>query len=189
MASKKSGKTELAARYAVALYELASENKAVDQVADDLVALKRLLADSRDLKRLVRSPAITRQDQFKALDAVMLQAGLADLTRRFVGVVTYNRRLFALDAIIEAFETELADRRGDIRVDIKAARPLSDTQTRSLEESLRERLGARVKTAITIDPGLLGGMVLRVGSRMIDYSLKSKIDRLQIAMKSPGGAL
>lgn len=189
MASKKASKGELAARYAAALYELASENKAVDQVADDLAKLKILLAESRDLSRLLRSVAIPRADQFRALRAVMGEAGMSELTQRFLGVITENRRLFALPDIIEAFRNLMAERRGEVRVDVRVARPLTDGQKDNLDNTLRAILDAKVDAAVTVDPALLGGMIVRVGSRMIDSTLKSKIDRMQIAMKSPGGAV
>lgn len=189
MASRKAGMTELAARYAAALYELASDNKSVDQVADDLETIKRLLDASPDLTRLVRSPAISRGEQLGAMNAVMETAGVTDLVRRFVGVVANNRRLFALPAIITAFRNELARRRGEIRVTVAVARPLSEQQGQMLEDALKGSVGAKVNTTVTVDPDLLGGMVVRVGSQMIDNSLKTKIDRLQLAMKAPGGAL
>lgn len=188
MASKNAGVSELAVRYAAALYELASENKAVDQVAGDLENLKRMLAQSPELYRLIRSPAIQRSEQFQVLDLIMTQLGVLDLTRRFVGTVARNRRMFALPAIIDSFRSVLADRRGEVRAQVTVARPLTDEQRSTLDETLKGIFGAKVTPEIGVDPNLLGGIVVRVGSRMIDSTLKTKIERLQLAMKSPGGA-
>lgn len=187
MASTGTGASELAARYSTALFELADESKALDQVAGDLAALKQILAESADLRRLVRSPVISRADQGRAMAAVLDKAGISDLTRRFVGLVAKNRRLFALSAMIDAFLAELRRRRGEATAHVTAARPLSDAQLKAVTEALRRSAGNKVSVDVTVDPQLLGGMIVRYGSRMIDSSLRTKLNKLQIAMKASGG--
>jgi F-type H+-transporting ATPase subunit delta len=176
----------LAARYATALFDLADERRALDAVAAELQQIKRLLAESEDLRRLVRSPVLSREEQERAMAAVLTEAGVSDLVRRFVGLVASNRRLFALEAMIDAFLAELARRRGEMVAEVTAAAPLSEAQERALVDQLKQALGAKVTIDVKTDPSLLGGMVVRVGSRMIDYSLKSKLARLQTAMKGVG---
>lgn len=173
----------IAGRYAAALYELADEGKALDPVAGDLSALKGLIAESPDLAKLVRSPLIDRADKAAAMNSVLEKAGAHDLTRRFIGVVARNNRLFALPGMIDAFLAELAQRRGEITAEVASARPLNESQLNSIAETLRSALGGRVAIEPRIDPSLIGGLVVRVGSRMIDSSLKSKLQRLQVAMK------
>ena len=173
----------IAGRYAAALYELADESKALDAVADDLRALKSLISDSDDLAKLIRSPLIDRDDKAAAMNSVLKQAGCDDLTRRFIGVVASNNRLFALPGMIDAFLAELAQRRGEITAEVASAKPLSENQLASISETLQSALGGRVAIEPRVDPSLIGGLVVRVGSRMIDGSLKSKLQRLQVAMK------
>jgi F-type H+-transporting ATPase subunit delta len=187
VASTGTGVSELARRYSTALYELADENKALDEVAGDLVTLKGLLAESDDLRRLVRSPVISREDQGRAVAAVLEKAGISDLTRRFIGLVARNRRLFALGAMSDDFLNELHRRRGEARAEVTAARPLSDAQLAAVTEALRRSTGSKVDVAVLVDPGLLGGMVIRFGSRMIDSSVRTQLNKLQIAMKASGG--
>ncbi len=186
MAASPSVSEGLAQRYAKALFELADEARSLDAVAGDLKTIRALLADSADLVRLVRSPLIGRDAQARALDAVLAKAGISDLVRRFVGVVARNRRLFALDGMAESFLAELARRRGEMTAEVVSAHPLSEAQTVKLSDELKRALGARVDVALSVDPSLLGGLIVRVGSRMIDSSLKTKLDRLQLAMKGIG---
>ena len=183
MAAQSTASAGLASRYATALFDLADEAKALDAVADDLKALQAMLSDSADLRRLVTSPLLGRQDQSRAIDAVLQKAGITDLTRRFVGVVTANRRLFAIGAMITAFLEELARRRGEVTAAVRVAHPLSDTQRDALTDQLKRAVGAKVTVDLQVDPSLLGGMVVKVGSRLVDSSLRSKLDRLQLAMK------
>jgi F-type H+-transporting ATPase subunit delta len=176
----------LGQRYAKALFDLADETKALDQVAGDLRTLRRLLAESPDLTRVVRSPLLGREAQGRAVDAVLERAGASDLVRRFVGVVAANNRLFALDRMAKAYLDELARRRGEMTAEVATAHPLTDRQTAALSDQLKKALGAKVDLSVKVDPSLLGGMVVRVGSRMIDSSIKTKLDRLQLAMKGIG---
>lgn len=187
MASTGTGVSELATRYSTALYELADEGKILDQVATDLSGLRTLLAESDDLRRLVGSPVVSRADQGRAMAAVLERAGVSDLTRKFVGLLAANRRLFALGAFIDAFLAELGRRRGETRARVTAARPLSDAQVRSIEDALKRSTGVAVSVDVSVDPALLGGIIVRHGSRMIDGSVRAKLNKLQIAMKASGG--
>ncbi|GAB4237602.1 MAG: F0F1 ATP synthase subunit delta [Kiloniellaceae bacterium] len=178
--------SDLAGRYASALLDLADEQKVLDQVADDLKALRSLVSESEDLRRLLSSPVFSREEQSKAMAALMEKAGIGDLTRRFVLVVADNHRLFALPAMIEAYLAELAQRRGEITAEVTAARSLSDSQQAALLEALRSAVGSKVQLDLKVDPALIGGLVVKVGSRMVDSSLRSKLQRLQLAMKGVG---
>jgi F-type H+-transporting ATPase subunit delta len=176
----------LAERYAAALYELADEGKALDRVADDLRQLSRLLNDSADLTRLIRSPVLGRQEQGRAMQAVLAKAGVDALTAKFIGLVAQNRRLFAIPAMIKAFLATLARRRGEIAAEVTSAQALSPTQADAVMAALRQAVGAKVSVETRVDSSLLGGMVVRVGSRMVDSSLKTKLQKLELAMKGLG---
>lgn len=186
MASEATGVSGLAARYAAALFELADERLDLDAVADNLRELRAMLRDSPELSRLIRSPVLSREAQGQAIAALAERAGLARLTADFLAVVARNRRLFAVPAMIEAFLAKLAERRGEVTAEVTTAAPLSEAQHAALIEQLRRAVGRRVTVDTRVDPALLGGMVVRVGSRMIDGSLRSKLQRLQTAMKSIG---
>lgn len=183
MASEARGVSGLAERYGVALFDLADERKELDAVARDLQALRALLRESADLRRLIRSPVLSREEQGKAIIAIAQQAGLAPLTRNFLGLLARNRRLFALPEIIGGFLSRLAERRGEVTAQVLAAQDLSPAQRAAVDEQLRKAVGRKVAIDVQIDPSLLGGLVVKVGSRMIDASLKSKLHRLQLAMK------
>lgn len=174
----------VAQRYATALFDLADEAKALDQVADDLRGVRAALAESDDLRRLLTSPALSRDAQSSAMAAILEAGGAGELTRKFVGLVAYNRRLFVLPVMIEAYLAELARRRGEMTARVRSAHPLSDQQQSALIDQLKTSFGVKVDMDLTVDPALLGGMVIQVGSRMIDNSLRSKLDRMQIALKA-----
>jgi F-type H+-transporting ATPase subunit delta len=178
--------SDLAGRYAAALLDLADERKALDQVADDLQALRAMIADSEDLRRLLNSPVISRDEQRRAMTAVMEKAEIGELTKRFVLVVASNHRLFALPAMITGYLAELARRRGEITAEVTSARSLSDAQQSALLEALRSAVGSKVQLDLKTDPALIGGLIVKVGSRMIDSSLRSKLQRLQLALKGVG---
>ena len=186
MASQGTGVSGLAGRYASALFELADENKALDRTATDLTGLKRMLAESPDLARMVRSPVLSRGEQGKAMAAIMEKAGFSELTRRFIGLVAQNRRLFALTSMIDAFLAELARRRGEMTARVTTARPMSDAQVRALSDTLRASMGSQVDVEVSVDPALIGGMIVKVGSRMVDSSVRTKLNKLQLAMKGVG---
>jgi F-type H+-transporting ATPase subunit delta len=186
LASEATGVSGLAERYAAALFELADERRELDAVADDLRQLRAMLADSADLTRLVRSPILSREEQGKAIAALAEHAQLSRLVRDFLAVVARNRRLFAVPAMIDAYLHKLAERRGEITAEVTAAQPLSEAQLGSLTEQLRRSLGRRVSVEVRVDPALIGGLIVKLGSRMVDASLASKLRRLQLAMKSAG---
>ena len=186
MASEATGVSGLAERYAAALFDLADERHALDAIAGDLRELRAMLRDSSDLTRLMRSPVLSRDAQGKAVAALSERAGLSALTRDFLGVVARNRRLFAVPAMIEAYLKKLAARRGEVTAEVTVARPLDATRQGLLLEQLRRAVGARVAVDIRVDPGLLGGMIVKVGSRMVDASLSSRLQRLRLAMRASG---
>lgn len=176
----------LAARYALALYELADEGKVLDEIASDLSALRQLLEDSPEFARLIRSPVLTRDDQSRGILAVADKAGANPLTAKFLGVLAANRRLFAMPRMIDAYLAELACRRGEVAAQVTSAVSLSAEQVASVTEALRKVVGQKVTVDLTVDPSLIGGLIVRVGSRMIDSSLRTKLQRLQFAMKGIG---
>jgi F-type H+-transporting ATPase subunit delta len=183
VAASSAGFSGLAERYAAALFELADEQKALDQVAGDLRQLRAMISESAEFQRLIRSPVLSRAEQGRAINAIAEQAGFSQLTRNFIGLVAQNRRLFVVPAIIDAFLALLAERRGEVTAQVTAAQPLTDAQRTLVEEQLKRAVGSKVAVEIKIDPSLLGGMVVKVGSRMVDASLKSKLHRLETAMK------
>jgi F-type H+-transporting ATPase subunit delta len=184
LASETTGVSGLAARYAAALFDLADERRILDEVASDLRQLRAMVQASPDLLRLIRSPILSRGEQSRGIEALVEAAGLSSLVRDFLGVVARNRRLFAVPAMIEAFLAELAARRGEVTAEVFAAQPLSEAQFAALNEELRRSIGSRVSVDVRVDPGLIGGLVVKLGSRMVDGSIKSKLQRLQLAMKS-----
>ena len=186
MAAESTGVSGLAERYAGALFELADERHALDQAAGDLREVRAMLAASQDLGRMVRSPVLSRAAQGKAIEAVAQQAQLSQLTRDFLAIVARNRRLFAVPAMIEAFLAKLAERRGEVTAEITAAQALSKAQQDALTEQLRRVVGSRVAIDVKVDPSLLGGMVVKIGSRMVDGSVKGQLQRLQLSMKGIG---
>ena len=183
MASNSQG---LAGRYASALFELAESERALDDVAANLVQLRQLIAESPELERLVRSPALSREDQAKGMAAVLEKGGAHALTLKFVGSVTMNRRLFVIDDIIKEFLAELARRRGEVAADVTSAVELGQAQINAVTAALREAVGQKVAVNLAVDPSLIGGLIVRVGSRMVDSSIRTKLQRLQFAMKGVG---
>jgi F-type H+-transporting ATPase subunit delta len=186
VASDLSGVSGIAARYAAALYELADEATALDATAADLAALRSMIAGNADLARFLRSPLVGREAQTKGMLAVLDAAKVSDLVRRFVGVVGAHRRLFALAPMIEAFLATLARRRGEASAEVTSARPLSEGESQRLAEALKTAVGKKVTIAAKVDPGLIGGLVVRVGSRMVDNSVRTQLNKLQRALKAAG---
>ena len=176
----------VAGRYAAALFELADGQKATDAVESDLDGLQTLLDESNDLRRLVESPAFTKEAQGQALAAVLDKAGVKGLTAQFIGVVADNRRLFALPGMIKAYKQMAAEKRGEISAEVTSAVELTAGQRKELSESLKEKLGSDVQLVEKVDQSILGGLIVKVGSRMIDTSLKTKLNALKYAMKEVG---
>jgi F-type H+-transporting ATPase subunit delta len=183
VASDATGISGIAGRYATALYDLADEQKALDAVKADLEAVRALIDDSADLRLLIRSPLFTRRDQARAVAAVLEAAGISDLVRRFVAVVADNRRLFALPDMIVAYGALLAERRGEVAAEVTSAAPLSEAQLAAIDTALRGAVGGKIAVDTRVDPDIIGGLIVKIGSRMIDNSLKTKLQRLQLAMK------
>jgi F-type H+-transporting ATPase subunit delta len=184
LASETTSVSGLAERYAAALFDLADERRILDEVASDLLQLRAMMQASPDLLRLIRSPILSRDEQSKGIGALAERAGLSPLVRDFLAVVARNRRLFAAPAMIEAFLAELARRRGEVTAEVTAAQPLSEAQLAALNEQLQRSSGSRVSVDVRVDPALIGGLVVKLGSRMVDGSIRSKLQRLQLAMKS-----
>jgi F-type H+-transporting ATPase subunit delta len=184
LASEASGLSGIAERYATALYDLADESKSLDAVAQDLRNLRNLIDGSPDLRRFLRSPLINRQDQTKGMQAVLDAAKIGDLVRRFVGVVGGNRRLFALPGMIDAFLRQLAKRRGEVTVHVSSARPLSSEQAAELSDALKKSVGQKINIESKVEPELIGGLVVRVGSRMVDTSIRTQLQKLRRALRA-----
>jgi len=176
----------MAARYALALFELADEQRKLDVVADDLRALDSAIEENEDLRRMMASPVIGRAAQGQAMEAVLKNAGADELTQRFIGVTAGNRRLYALRHVIRAYLDELAKRRGEVTAEVTSARALTDEQSKAVEDALQRVEGRNVALSLRVDPALLGGLVVKVGSRMIDSSLKTQLERMKLVMKGAG---
>ena len=183
MSSDIAGASGLAGRYATALYELAEADKQLDTVAQDLSAISGMVADSDDLSRLIRSPVIARDDQIAAMDAILTEAGVSELTKRFIGVVAQNRRLFALTGMIKQFQGILARRRGELTAEVTTAQALTDAQRQAIEDGLKKAMGTKVAVDARVDEDLLGGLMVKVGSRMIDSTIKTKLQQLRLSMR------
>ncbi|MEJ5975459.1 F0F1 ATP synthase subunit delta [Novosphingobium sp. PS1R-30] len=173
----------LQGRYASALFDLASEKGFVTAVESDLDKLGEALKGSPDLAALIRNPKISRDDTAKAMDAVSGVLGLSDLTKNFIGVLAANRRLSALPEIVRAFATIAAAQRGEVTAEVTSAHPLSDDQISQLSQKLKAREGKEVKIKASVDPEILGGLVVRIGSRQIDSSIRTRLNTLANAMK------
>jgi len=173
-------------RYALALFALADEAGELEQVEADLVALRELLRESEDLRACVRSPLFSRDAQAAALAGIAERAGFCDLLRRFLGLVARKRRLRALSGMIDAFESLMDRRRGRTRVDVRAAQPLDATETAALADALRSAVDGEVVPVVRLDPGLIAGLVVRVGSRMVDNSTRSRLERLRLRLQEAG---
>lgn len=173
----------LAGRYASALFELAAEAGTVSAVEGDLEKLSAALSESSDLAAVTTNPQISRGQQADAVAAVAKVLGLNDLTARFLGVLADNRRLSQLPGMIRAFRTIAAAQRGEVTAEVASAHPLSAEQLESLRTKLTAREGRTVKVSSTVDPDLLGGLVVTIGSKRIDGSIRTRLNTLAQAMK------
>jgi F-type H+-transporting ATPase subunit delta len=173
----------IAERYALAVFELAQEQKVVETVGRDLATLKALIAQSADLARLVHAPIFTRREQQKGMDAILVKMGADPLTARFVLLLAAKRRLYLLPDAIRAFEKLLAKQLGQVDAEVASARALSDAECAALKAALKSKLGRDPQLHTSVDPALLGGLVVKVGSRMIDSSLRTKLNGIRLAMK------
>ena len=173
----------VAGRYATALFELARESGAIDAVKADLDRFGALIAESDDFKRLVRSPVFSSAEQEHAVAAVLDAAGIGGLAANFFKTVASNRRLFAVEAIIRGFEALVAAEKGEVVAEVTVAQPLSDAHAATLKDALDQMTGKHVQIAVSVDPSLLGGLKVKIGSRLVDASLKTKLNSIRTAMK------
>jgi F-type H+-transporting ATPase subunit delta len=173
----------MAGRYATALFELAREENAVDAVRRDLERFDALIAESADLRRLVRSPVFSADEQLAALSAVLQRAGIGGLAGKFLQLVTANRRLFAVRDMIKAFRELVADQRGEATAEVTVAEALKHDHVAALKSALKEVSGKDVDLHVKIEPAILGGLVVKLGSRMVDTSLRTKLNGIRQAMK------
>ncbi len=173
----------MAGRYATALFELALETSELDAVRADLERFDAMLGDSADLSRLVRSPVFSADEQVKALDAVLAKAGIGGLSAKFLNVLTANRRLFAVRAVIRDFRRLVANHKGEVTAEVTLAEKPSDAHLAAIKNALNTVTKKDVQVAINVDPAIIGGIVVKVGSRMVDSSLRTKLNAIKHAMK------
>ncbi len=173
----------LAGRYATALFGLARDEKEIDAVTRSLDTLEAAMTESADFRTLVTSPLVGRADACKALRALSPTLGADPITAKFLGVLAGNGRLSELKAVIKAVRRLAADYRGETTAEVTSAHPLSDVQVATLKSNLKARLGRDVAIDAKVDPHLLGGLVVRLGSQMIDASIRTKLNTLANAMK------
>lgn len=173
-------------RYATALFELALEEKKVDEVARDIERFDALIAGSEDLQRLVQSPAFSAAEQGRAIEAILAKAKITGTAAKFVGLLARNRRLFVLRDVIAAFRTLVSRHRGEISAEVTSAQALDAAQVKALKAALKSAVGKDVSLKERVDPSLIGGLIVKVGSRMVDTSIRTKLNSLKLAMKEVG---
>jgi len=173
----------MAGRYATALFELALESKAVDQVQSDLKRFDALVASSPDLTRLVRSPVFSADEQAKALAAVLDKAGISGVAANFLRVVAGNRRLFAAREMIRGFNALVARHKGEVTAEVTVATTLSDARMSEIRDALKHVTGKDVQIDVNVDPSIIGGLKVKLGSRMVDATLRTKLNSIKHAMK------
>ena len=174
----------MAGRYATALFELARDEKTVDAVKADLDAFDRLLSESADLNRLVRSPVFGADEQGRALSAVLEKAGIKGLAANFLKLVASNRRLFAAHDMIRGFRALVAKHKGEVTAEVVVAEKMSDPHLQALKDALKSVTGGKaVDLNIKVDPAIIGGLTVKLGSRMVDSSLRTKLNSIKNAMK------
>ncbi len=173
-------------RYANALFELAEEAGELDRAERDMQALGEALEASEDLRRLIRSPLYDRDEQSRAMAAVAEKMGLSDLVGKTIGVMAARRRLFMLGDVLWVFNRLMAEHRGEVTAEITAARKMSDTQRKALADTLKKAIGQEVRLNVTVDERIIGGLVVKVGSKMVDTSIRSRLAALQNAMREVG---
>ena len=186
MAAEDPSVSGVSGRYATALFELARDEKCIDAVKADLDRFNAMLEESADLKRLVRSPVFSSEAQSKALAAVLDQAGISGVSANFLKVLTANRRLFAVADVIRAFNALVAKFKGEATADVTVAETLSDKNLDALKSALQAVTGKDVTLNVKVDPSIIGGLVLKLGSRMVDSSLRTKLNSIKHAMKEAG---
>ncbi|MBN8980548.1 MAG: F0F1 ATP synthase subunit delta [Rhizobiales bacterium] len=186
MAAEDSSVSGVSGRYATALFELARDQKSIDSVKADLDKFEKMLADSPELVRLVRSPVFTSEAQTKALSAVLDKAGIKGTAANFLKVLTKNRRLFAVGDVLRSFRALVAKFRGEATAEVTVAEKLSDKNLDALKAALKAVSGKDVDLNVKVDPSIIGGLVVKLGSRMVDSSLRTKLNSIKHAMKEAG---
>jgi F-type H+-transporting ATPase subunit delta len=176
----------MAGRYAIALFDLAVEEERIDEVETALARIEDLLKESPDFARLVRSPVFSSEEQARALAAIAAHAEITGLTANFLQLLVKNRRLFALRDIVAGFRRLVADHRGEVTAEVTSAIPLSAAQVEELKATLKAKTGKAVTLNATVDPAILGGLIVKIGSRMVDTSIRTKLNTLKYAMKEVG---
>ena len=176
----------VAGRYATALFELAREQKSVDAVKADLDRFGAMVDENAELARLVRSPVFTADEQARALTAVLSNAGIGGLAANFLQLVASNRRLFTIGQILKAFRLLVAQHKGEVTAEVTVAEKLDDKHLDALKSALRNVTGKDVDLDVKIDPSIIGGLIVKLGSRMVDTSLKTKLNAIKHAMKETG---
>jgi len=176
-------RASLAGRYASALFDLARDQRQIESVGKSLEALNQALLDSRDFSELVASPLVSRQEAGKTFAALAPDLGLDKITTNFLGVLARNGRKKQLGKVIRAFRRLAADHRGETTAEVVTARPLKHDQLKALHQQLRSRAGRDVTIDEAVDPSILGGMIVKLGSQQIDASIRTKLNRLAQAMK------
>lgn len=173
----------VAGRYASALFELARDNRVLDQVAGELDAFDRLMTESPDLQRLVRSPVFSAEEQQRAVGAILDRAGLTGLAANFIRLVASKRRLFALPDMMRSFRARVAAHKGVVPAEVRLAEPPSERVLADIKAALRDVARAEVDLDVKIDPALIGGLVVRMGGRMVDASLRTRLNGIRLAMR------
>jgi F-type H+-transporting ATPase subunit delta len=176
----------VAERYASSLFELANESNSIDAVMSDLSAFEALIGESEDLRRLIVSPVFSSDDQFRAISSIVKKAGMTGLVANFLQVIARNRRLFAVPGIIRSYRQIVARHRGEVAAEVVSAHALSAAQQDELKAALKASTGKDVTIDLTVDPSILGGLIVKVGSRQIDTSLRTKLSSLKLALKEVG---
>jgi F-type H+-transporting ATPase subunit delta len=176
----------MAGRYATALFELALEANSIDAVLADLQKFDALLGESADLTRLVRSPVFGADAQLKAVSAVVERAGITGLAAQFLKVLTQNRRLFAVREVIRSYGALVARHKGEVTAEVTVAEPLSEPHRQEIKDTLDAVTGKDVRVDVKVDPAIIGGLIVKLGSRMVDTCLRTKLNGLRLAMKEVG---
>jgi F-type H+-transporting ATPase subunit delta len=183
VATETAHETGLAGRYANAVFELAQESNAVDAVAADFASLKSMIAASPDFANLVKSPVLPAEIKAKAMKALLEKMGAAPITQNFILFLIHKRRLFVLSGIIQSYGRLVARLKGEVHAEVISARPLSDSETAELKNVLKNKLGREPRLQTSVDPTLLGGLIVKLGSRMIDSSIRTKLAGIRTAMR------
>ena len=184
MAGEESITSGMAGRYAHALFELALEERATDAIRQDLDTFDKLITESADLSRLVRSPVFGADEQLAALSAILDKAGIKGLAANFLRVITTNRRLFAVRDMIRGYRALVARHKGEVSARVTVAEKLSDKNLDALKDALKSVTGGKdIDFDVKVDPAIIGGLIVKVGSRMVDSSLRTKLNAIKIAMK------